>query len=69
MLLLGYATHTSQALVDSGTEQSLIDKELAKKLNIPVFELDSSIPVKALDYQVFSHITHHTYYYSHLRQP
>lgn len=58
--MLGSATHTSQALVDSGAEQSLIDKELAKQLNIPLFELDSSIPVKALVNQVFSHITHCT---------
>lgn len=57
-LLLGTATHASQALVDSGAEQSLIDKVLAKQLNIPLFELESSIPVKALDNQVFSHIIH-----------
>lgn len=59
-LLLGSATHTSRALIDSGAEQSLIDKKLAKQLNILLFELESSIPVKALDNQVFSHITHRT---------
>ncbi|XP_024654489.2 uncharacterized protein LOC106675134 [Maylandia zebra] len=34
--------------------------KLAKQLNIPLFELESSLPVKALDNQVFSHITHRT---------
>ncbi|KAL3992222.1 crystallin, alpha A [Sarotherodon galilaeus] len=59
-LLLGQVTHTSRALVDSGAEQNLIDRDLADQLQIPLFEVNPPIPVKALNNQVFSHITHRT---------
>lgn len=59
-LLLGQVTHTSQALVNSGAEQNLIDRDLADQLQITLFELNPSIPVKALNNQVFSYITHRT---------
>lgn len=59
-LLLGQGAHVSSALVDSGAEQSLIDRGFAEQLQIPLFELNPSIPVRALNDQVFSYITHRT---------
>lgn len=59
-LLLGQVTHISQALLDSGAEKSLIDRELAKQLHIPLFESNPPNPAKAPNNQVFSHITHCT---------
>uniref|UniRef100_A0A3P8NIY2 Gypsy retrotransposon integrase-like protein 1 n=2 Tax=Astatotilapia calliptera TaxID=8154 RepID=A0A3P8NIY2_ASTCA len=59
-LVINRATHTFQALVDSGSEQNLISFDHATRLGLHLVPLDPPISAKALNNQVFAQITHHT---------
>lgn len=56
-LTIKNVTHSLQALVDSGAEQSFIDAALAKKLNITLHALPDPLAVTALSGQRLSDIT------------
>lgn len=60
------ALHSLQALVDSGSEQNLVDTGLTTQLGIPLTRLEQAIPARALNNRPdLSH--HQTRHFSHLR--
>lgn len=57
---LGDKTMTQDALVDSGADESLLDWELAKSLNLKVVLLDQPLEASALDGRLLCTVTHRT---------
>lgn len=59
-LCMGSMVFPSQALIDSGAEDNLIDGSLARTLGCALNLLDQPIPALALDGKVFVKVTHST---------
>lgn len=53
-------SHSLNALIDLGTEQSLIDFDFVSELCLPLIPLNYPITATALNNQVFPQITHRT---------
>ncbi len=53
-------SYDGSALLDSGAEESFLDRTLVHQLQIPTTMLHHTIPVSALDGQSLSDITHST---------
>lgn len=54
------ALHSLQALVDSGSEQNLVNTGLSTQLGIPLTRLEQAIPARALNNPIFAQISHIT---------
>uniref|UniRef100_A0A3B3I2Y3 ribonuclease H n=1 Tax=Oryzias latipes TaxID=8090 RepID=A0A3B3I2Y3_ORYLA len=52
--------HITEALIDSGAEQSLIDRDLVTRLHLPTEPLDTPVQASGLGGQHLSRITHRT---------
>ena len=59
-LLLAGGTHTLSLFIDSGSDVSLIDDDLAQQLNIDRVPLPQPAPASALDGHVLGTVTHQT---------
>ena len=52
--------HSTQALIDSGSENNLLDPDLATRLDVLLIQLSTPISVSALDGVSLATITHKT---------
>ncbi|TKS65681.1 Methyltransferase-like protein 22 [Collichthys lucidus] len=59
-LLLAEGSHTLATFIDSGSDVSLIDEDLAQQLGINRIPLPATVPVKALDGHLLGKVTHQT---------
>ena len=59
-LIVNNQEHTLEALIDSGADESLIDWELAKLLNLKTIPLAHPINASALDGRLMCQVTDHT---------
>lgn len=54
-----HLVYSASALVDSGSEQNLIDIFFARRLGLPLVSIKPSIPAKALNNHIFVRILYH----------
>lgn len=59
-LEVNQTTHPLSALVDSGSEQKLIELHFAQSIGIPLVCVETPIPVQALNNQMFTQINQHS---------